>query len=117
MIRKEIALKEGHFNWVMEPTGGIARSNEMIAKNLPDETEGSFKKCNDGKDHYLWDCSFMQAKKFWDSRRSMQIDIRIWSQEGRGEIKPHTFLLKKSTAGAIKKQIAKIQCRDKATKL
>jgi len=98
--------------WFIEPIGDVSRSNEVLIKNLKG-AEGSTHQCNDGKPHYLYDCTgYTQAKSFWDSRRSLQIDIRIWFQEEHGKIKPHKFLLTKSpVAIAVKKQITVVKAK------
>ncbi|MFA6189982.1 MAG: hypothetical protein WC711_00490 [Candidatus Staskawiczbacteria bacterium] len=103
--------------WFIEPTGkDVAHANEVIAKNLPNVIDGFWQRCSDGKRHYLWECSFKEAQNFWNSRHTLKIDVCIWSQEGKGQIHPHTFLLQRERPAvtAIKRQVAKMKARRKA---
>ena len=95
--------KERSYLWFVEPLGNVTHTNEVISKNLEESADDShnFREgiiCSDGQKHNLWYCaSYEQAKNFWRSRFTLQIDIKIWCQEGQGQIRPHAFLLKSKT--------------------
>ncbi len=110
-----MATKKRTYRWFVEPVNDAGRSNGVISDNLPNETDGSHQKCDDGKPHYLWNCTSKEAKNLWKSRHTLQINIQVWNQEGNGQIRRHTFFLKPKNpaVAAVKKQVAKMIARRK----
>ena len=86
------------YEWFVEPMN--AKTNESIARELPEENLRREVSCNDGVTRTLWECSFSLVKFLWKSR-SCGIDIKVYNRlinsgTGRGKAKDVTFLLRHS---------------------
>jgi len=67
----------------------------VIAQELSEENFGRVK-CEDGKKHNLWRCSWNFVISLYKSKRNFGLNFRSYNKEGtQGKIRDCTFLFKK----------------------
>ena len=96
---KEIETEGRNYYWFVEPLD--SHTNLIISNQLSEENSGQFL-CTDQQHHNLWRCSFEQALSFWKSKRDLSMNMNVWNQQGRGDIRPCNFLFAKKKKNKIK---------------
>ncbi len=85
-----MARKPRKYTWYLEPRGDVARTNEVLGKNLGEENAIEYALCEDGERRNLWRCSSGMVFMLWNSRKSLNITFGIFCQEGNGKIRRAT---------------------------
>lgn len=76
--------------YYIEAMGNVAYTNKVLASNIDEEDALQGVLCKDGVRRDLWRCSSGKAFAIWSSRHNWEelgFRIRIWEQEGNGEIR------------------------------
>jgi hypothetical protein len=82
--------------WFVEPTGDVARANQVFAHELGPAEEFAGEQRDDMKIlRKVWTCtSFAQVRQFWQSRQTLGITFDVWNREHNyGPIRYVTFLM------------------------
>ncbi len=82
--------------WFVEPTGDVARANQVFARELSSAEESASEQRDDMKIvRKVWACaSFAQVLQFWRSRGTLGITFDVWNRERNyGPIRYVTFLM------------------------
>jgi hypothetical protein len=96
-------MAKREYEWYLFPTGNVARSNRVIASNLPEENVVIEVFCQDGKKRNLWKCPSGMVMMLWRSRRDLNITFKIFCKAlPNGQIRDCTFLFK-NDSGSRKK--------------
>ena len=87
--------KEREYTYYLEPRGNVAYSNEILGKNIGEEDAMERVLCSDGEWRNLWRCLHGIVFMLWQSRSSLsklgkKFSIRIFEQEGHGQIRDVT---------------------------
>ncbi|OGZ83665.1 MAG: hypothetical protein A2401_00425 [Candidatus Staskawiczbacteria bacterium RIFOXYC1_FULL_38_18] len=82
--------KKREYTWYLEPRGDVARSNEVLGKNLGEENAFQGVECADGVRRNLWRCPSAMVFMLWSSRKTLRIVFGIFCQEGKGKIRRAT---------------------------
>lgn len=82
--------RERVYTYYLEPAGDVARSNEVLGKNIEEEDAMQFVLCWDGKKRNLWRCPSGKVLALWSSRIGLKINFRVFIQEGKGQIEDKT---------------------------
>lgn len=85
-----MARKERTYTWYLEPKGDIARTNEVLARNIGEENALEGVICADRQQRNLWRCPSGMVFMLWNSRQTLRISFGIFCQEGNGKIRRAT---------------------------
>lgn len=72
------------------PSGDVASTNGVLARNLEPEDTMEEVLCCDGGVRPMWRCPQIKAVMLWNSRHnweSIGFKIRVWQQEGNGSVR------------------------------
>lgn len=79
--------------WYVEATG---HTNEVIARELPEENAHKDVLCQDGEKRDFWECDYAFITKLVKNETVGQLQFRVFYREGRhGPAKPWPFLKRK----------------------
>ncbi|MCX6721324.1 MAG: hypothetical protein NT026_01840 [Candidatus Staskawiczbacteria bacterium] len=82
--------RERKFICYIEARGDVAYTNRVLASNIDEEDAQQSVLCKDGVRRDMWRCSSTKAFSIWSSRHNWEelgFAIRIWEQEGNGQIR------------------------------
>ena len=82
--------KERVFTYYIEAKGDVAYTNRVLASNIDEEDALQNVLCKDGVRRDLWRCPSGKAFAIWSSRHNWEelgFKIRVWEQEGNGQIR------------------------------
>lgn len=83
--------------WYVEATG---HTNEVIARELPEENAHKGILCQDGEKRDLWECEYAFIAKLLKNETSAKLQFEVFYRESRyGPVKPWPFLRKKRKPG------------------
>lgn len=95
-------VRERKYTWYVEPLN--SGTNLTISACIEESSftvECKSVKCADGKKHNLWKCNFDFVKMLHASKNSLSLNFNVYTQEGKGPIRPSPKFLHKKR----KKQI------------
>lgn len=82
------------YTWFAEPLD--AYTNEVLARELPEENFFREMLCEDEKERDLWECKSSFVSFLRRSRKNLHVIFKVYVQEGRyGKIRLTNFLDKK----------------------
>jgi hypothetical protein len=88
--------KKREYEWYLFSTGNVARTNRILANNLPEENTRQDVLCQDGKVRNLWQCPSGMVMMFWRSRVDLGITFKIFCKAlPNGKVRDCTVLFKK----------------------
>lgn len=94
--------KQREYTYYLEPVkSNFAHTNEVISKMLADTASPSSDSsagtdilrgviCADGNEHNLYRCPHGLLFMLWCSRKNLEINFRVFAQEGNGKIRDIT---------------------------
>jgi hypothetical protein len=78
-------MKKREYKWFIEPLD--AKTNQVLAEELPESNAGRHIICADGKPHNLWGCSSGFLSSFIRNKRPLDLKFKAYARAGEGKIR------------------------------